>query len=224
MRVFPSDNPKLNGRGNFRLRGNEAAARIQANFDAREAGGSEPWPIREAGARGEKMEYLVWLEATALSTWLRESVSLLAFPLVLVLHTVGMGFLAGANAAIDLRVLGVASGVPLKPMERFFPVMWIAFAVNAVSGVLLLIAYPAKALTNPLFYVKILLIGLAIGTAQLLRKRVFRDPDLDLGLVSRRGRVLASASLLLWTAVITAGRFLAYTYTYLTAVEAVANK
>ena len=76
-----------------------------------------PWSIPEAGARGGKMEYLVWLEATALSTWLRESVSLLAFPFVLVLHTVGMGFLAGANAAIDLRILGVAAGVPLRPMD-----------------------------------------------------------------------------------------------------------
>src|SRR5688572_13837387 len=127
------------------------------------------------------MEYLVWLEATALSTWLRESLSLLAFPFVLVLHTVGMGFLAGANAAIDLRILGVASGVPLQPMERFFPVMWAAFAVNAVSGVLLLIAYPAKALTNPLFYCKLLLVALAVATLRLLRKRVFRDPGLDDG-------------------------------------------
>jgi hypothetical protein len=170
------------------------------------------------------MEYLVWLEATALSTWLRESVSVFAFPMVLVLHTVGMGFLAGANAAVDLRILGVASGVPLLPMERFFPVMWIAFAVNAVSGVLLLIAYPTKALTNPLFYFKLLLIGLAIGTARLLRKRVFRDPVLDLGLASKRGRVLAGVSLLLWAAVIGAGRFLAYTYTYLTAAEAVTSR
>lgn len=170
------------------------------------------------------MEYLVWLEGTALSTWLRESISLLAFPLVLVLHTVGMGFVAGTNAVIDLRVLGVASGVPLRPMERFYPVMWTAFAVSAVSGVLLLIAYPTKALTNPLFYVKLLLIGLAVGTAPRLRQRVFRDPGLDLGPVSKRGRVLAGVSLLLWAAVITAGRFLAYTYTYLRAEDMLAGK
>jgi hypothetical protein len=53
---------------------------------------------------------------------------------------------------------------------------------------------------------------------------VFRDPGLDFGSVSKRGRVLAGVSLLLWTGVITAGRFLAYTYTYLTAAEAVASK
>ena len=170
------------------------------------------------------MEYLVWLEATALSTWLRESLSLLAFPFVLVLHTVGMGFLAGTNAAVDLRILGVASGVPLKPMERFFPVMWIAFAVNAVSGVLLLIAYPAKALTNPLFYGKLLLVAAAVGVIWLLRRHVFRGPGLADGTVSRKGRVLACVSLLLWAGVIAAGRFLAYTYTYLRAAEALAGE
>ena len=111
-------------------------------------------------------DFLLWLEATAMSTWLRESLSPLAFPTVLTLHTVGMGFLVGTNAAVDLRVLGVASQMPLKPMERFFPVMWFGFGVNAFSGVLLLIAYPTKAVTNPLFYVKLMVIGLAVSLFQ----------------------------------------------------------
>ena len=84
------------------------------------------------------------------TSWVRESPSLLAFPTVLIFHTVGMGFLAGANIAVDLRILGFAPRVPLSLMERFFPVMSLGFFVNAFSGVLLLIAYPTKALTNPL--------------------------------------------------------------------------
>jgi len=169
------------------------------------------------------MEHLVWLEATGLSTCLRESLSLLAFPFVLVLHTVGMAFLAGTNAAIDLRVLGVASAMPLRPMERFFPLMWIAFGVSAVSGVLLLVAYPAKGLTNPLFYGKLLLVGAAIVVMRALRKRVFGDPALESGFVSRQSKALAGVSLLLWGGVITSGRLLAYTYTYLRAAEALAG-
>ena len=43
--------------------------------------------------------------------------------------------------------------------------MWAGFWVNAVSGVLLLIAYPTKALTNPLFYVKLVLIAIGLGIA-----------------------------------------------------------
>ena len=106
-----------------------------------------------------------WIETTALSIWLRESPSLWAFPFVLILHTVGLAFLVGSNVALDVRVLGVAGGVPLRTLERYSVVMWSGFWVNAVSGVLLLIAYPTKALTNPLFYVKLALIviGLACG-------------------------------------------------------------
>jgi hypothetical protein len=179
-----------------------------------------PGETTPANSRGKMLNFLLWLEATALSTWLRESVSLLAFPTALTLHTVGMGFLVGTNAAIDLRILGVAASMPLKPMARFFPVMWIAFAMNAVSGTLLLIAYPTKALTNPLFYVKLTVIGLAVANLRLLRKHVFRNPGLDIEPMTRKGKILAGASLFLWTAVIAAGRFLAYTYTYLRAADA----
>jgi hypothetical protein len=46
-------------------------------------------------------------------------------------------------------------------MARFLPLLWLAFAINVISGILLLIAYPTKALTNPLFYVKLCLVALA---------------------------------------------------------------
>jgi hypothetical protein len=165
------------------------------------------------------LDFLLWLEATALSTWLREALTPFAFPTVLTLHTVGMGFLVGTNTAIDLRILGVASQMPLRPMERFFTVMWFGFGLNAVSGVLLLIAYPTKAVTNPLFYVKLTVIGLAVANLRLLRKHVFRNPGLDIEPMTRKGRILAGVSLVLWAAVIAAGRFLAYTYTYLRASD-----
>src|SRR3954464_686363 len=103
--------------------------------------------------------FLAWIENSELSAWVRgESIEwTYVFPVIVTLHTIGMGFLAGGSAAIDLRILGVASNIPLKVMGQFLPVLWLAFAVNAVSGVLLLIAYPTKALTNPVFYVKLCL-------------------------------------------------------------------
>jgi hypothetical protein len=54
----------------------------------------------------------VWLESTAVSVWLVESPSVFAFPLVLALHTVGLGLIAGLNAALDFRILGVAPQIP----------------------------------------------------------------------------------------------------------------
>ena len=116
--------------------------------------------------------FFVWIEATSLSTWLRESPSLWAFPFVLILHTVGLAFFVGANVAWDVRVLGFSAGIPLEVLRRYFMVMWAGFWINALSGVLLLIAYPTKALTNPLFYVKLALIAFGVWLAIRIRREV----------------------------------------------------
>ena len=157
--------------------------------------------------------WLDWIERTGFSTWLRESPSLLAFPSVIVLHTVGLAFLVGTNVAVDLRILGFASRIPLAPMERFFPVMWAGFWVNAASGVALLIAYPAKAFTDPVFYIKLLCIALGVTSIRMIQKQVFGDPSLDARAVPRKSKLLAGASLFFWIGAITAGRLLAYTAT-----------
>src|SRR5688572_32345737 len=96
--------------------------------------------------------FLLWLESTAFSIWMRESPSMFAFPGILAAHTVGLGLLAGLNAALDLRLLGVAPSVPPAAFLRFKPVMWVGLWVNVLSGIAVLLAYPTKALTNPVFY------------------------------------------------------------------------
>ena len=151
--------------------------------------------------------FTTWLETTALSVWVRESPSLLAFPFILIVHAWGMGLLAGANAALDLRILGFAPRGPLPAMEKFYPVMWFAFVINAISGLLLLIGYPTKALTNPVFYVKLVCIALGVVFMAWLRKRIVR-PNL---LPSPKGRAIAVLSLLVWAGAIVSGRLLAYT-------------
>lgn len=158
-----------------------------------------------------------WVEASSLSTWIREADTIFAFQGILVLHALGMGFLAGGNAAIDLRILGVARRVPLGSMAGFYPLLWISFAASLVSGLLLLIAYPTKALTNPLFYVKLACIALAIGLMPVIRRRLLSDSPAVQESLPSRARMLAAISLLLWIGVIGAGRLLAYTYSRLMA-------
>jgi hypothetical protein len=142
----------------------------------------------------------------------RESDSIFAFPTIITLHTVGMGFLAGGSAAIGLRILGFAPRMPLAPMEKCFPLLWLALGVNVVSGLLLLIAYPTKALTNPVFYVKLAALALALLILRRIRIEIVSDPLVDLRPLSIRAKVLAGASLCSWIATITAGRLLAYTH------------
>jgi hypothetical protein len=152
-----------------------------------------------------------WIEDGALSTWLRSS--LWAFPAVLVLHTLGMGFVAGVAAAYSLRILGVAPRVPLAPLTSFLPVAWAALGVNVASGLLLLIAYPTKALTNPLFYFKLSVIAAGVVTLRRIVRTVLPAVSAVPG---RRAKTLAALNLGCWMAAIAAGRLLAYTYSRLT--------
>jgi hypothetical protein len=166
------------------------------------------------------MAFFRWIEQTALSVWVRESSSLWAFPFVLYLHTLGLALLAGISVALDLWLLSGATRSPRVAGAGFFRAMWLGFAINAVSGVVLLIAYPAKALTNWVFYSKMLLIVLALIALERIRQQVFAgtrpgDPII----VTRRARGLAIASLAFWAGTILTGRLLAYTYSILMASD-----
>lgn len=156
--------------------------------------------------------FLLWLESTPTSTWIRESPSIFAFPIILAVHTIGLGLLAGINAALDLRLLGFAARIPIVEFRRFLPVMWLGLFLNVISGIALLVAYPTKALTNPVFYLKLGLIAVALVILRKIRRRVLTDEVMP-GTVTK----LALASLVCWAGAITAGRFLAYTYTRLMA-------
>jgi hypothetical protein len=160
--------------------------------------------------------FLQAIEGTGFSTWLRESESPFAFYFILLFHTFGLALLVGANTVVDLRLLGVARAIPLAPLKRLFRIMWIGFAMNAVTGILLVIAYPTKSLTNPDFYIKLALIGLAIWVMQKLNSQVFQDSSLSEADMIAKGATLAKFSIFLWFGAITAGRLLAYTYKYLT--------
>ena len=152
------------------------------------------------------VQFTGWIESTAFSDWVRGAPTVFAFPAILCCHTVGMGLSAGINAAIAFRILGAAPNVPILEMRRFLPVMWFGFWLNFVSGIVLLIGYPTKALTNPDFYLKLALIAGGVWLVGVIRERMESRP-----------KGLAIASLVCWGGAIFAGRFLAYTYRHLMA-------
>jgi len=156
------------------------------------------------------------IEETSVSTWIRESPSLFAFYFILLFHTIGLSMVVGANAVVDLRLLGVASALPLKPLKRLFNVMWAGLGMNLLTGLLLLFAYPTKALTNYVFYAKLTLIALAVITMKRISDRVFANGSLSESEMMATGKTMAIVSLVLWASAITSGRLLSETYTYLT--------
>ena len=151
------------------------------------------------------MNLVTAIDQSALADFVRDTIWV--YPLMLTLHAVGLAFAVGVTVAVNLRVLGVAPALPLAAMQRLQPLFFAALAVNAISGIGLVLNNPAKWLIDPLFYVKLTLLVLALIDSALLARRVFAAAS---AFTNVRG--LAVASLLLWGGAITAGRMLAYPY------------
>jgi len=161
------------------------------------------------------MDFLLRIEESGFCQWVREADSLFAFPGILLLHTIGMGLVVGINTTFDLRILGFAPAVRLRAFEKFFPVMWIGFWINAITGTILLAVNATKLTHNPDFYVKLAFIALAVANVQMLKKQVFFSPGLDgstsnEAALSTKTRILAITSMFFWMGAITSGRLLAY--------------
>lgn len=154
---------------------------------------------------------LASLEQNAISVWVRESPSLLAFPFILYLHTLGLAMLAGLNVGLDVWLLARRT-LPSFELKGLYQVMWLGFAINLLSGLALLAAYPAKALTNWVFFAKMALVVVGVSVLQRMKRELTVSTGAASREVSIRARQLATLSLLVWAGTILAGRLLAYTH------------
>ena len=153
------------------------------------------------------MDFLLRIEESGFCQWVRESDSLFAFPGILLLHTIGMGLVVGINTTFDLRILGFAPAVRLQAIRKFFPVMWIGFWTNAITGSILLAVNATKMTHNPDFWVKLAFIALAVINVLVLNRRVLAS---DEALPTAKVKILAVTSMLFWLGAIISGRLLAY--------------
>ena len=153
------------------------------------------------------MEELRWVQDSAFATWIRES-SWAIFA-ALILHTLAMGFLVGTGLVFDARLLGLGRRIPLPALSRLAPVMAWALGFAIFSGVILVVGYPAKALTNPFFYVKLGVLTAALVATATLDRRLFRIGAVE---TPAWAKVLAALCIALWLTGLTLGKFLAYTH------------
>lgn len=140
-------------------------------------------------------ELFATIQQSSPSVWMREAPH--AYFVALIFHAWGMALLIGGGIVVSLRVLGVGKSAALEKFRGFFPVMWLGAVMAIISGLALLVAYPAKALTNPVFALKLI----CLICAALLMRRVLHGT-----------RVTAAIALVLWLAVVASGKLLLYTY------------
>jgi hypothetical protein len=156
------------------------------------------------------MSFLVWLEQLRFSQWLNESSSIWAYPMFLFMHTLGLSIVAGGAAMIDFAILGLWPKTPIKPLERLYPVIWVGFGINLVTGVSMLMKDATTKGINIDFWIKMAFVLTGTALLPVMRKRIFQDPALDRVPLSSSARRLAWFSLLCWFGAIVAGRLIAY--------------
>ena len=151
------------------------------------------------------------LEGSAYAEWVRSSPSFFAYTFILSLHAMGLALIVGLNSVIALRLLGFVPQLPVAPLRKFYPWMYVGFTVNAFSGGSLLVANLEGDLSNWMFLAKLGFIALAMVNLELTRIKVFDAPG---GLTGpdlpRHARTFAIATLVLWTLATISGRLVAY--------------
>lgn len=155
--------------------------------------------------------WLVWLETTALADAMRQWLWL--YPIVEIVHIVGIVLLVGAAAMFDLRLLGLSRRLPVADMARhLLPWARLGLGIVAVTGATMFVAHATEFADNPAFKLKLGLIAAACLNAVVFHRWPFRaviawNVVADTPLAAKCAAVL---SLSLWTGVISCGRLLAY--------------
>jgi hypothetical protein len=126
------------------------------------------------------------------------------------IHILALAMLMGSAVVIALRVLGLLMrDLPLATvMQRFTPWIWGTLIVLFLSGLILVVGEPGRSLTNSIFQLKMLLLLVAIACLLVLRTPLRKDEHYW----DERGgaKLIAVASLAVWSCIIFAGRWIAY--------------
>ena len=156
---------------------------------------------------------LAWLQSSVLGTIMRES-GPWTYPVVNLVHVLGVAALFGAVLILDLKLVGVWRRAPLTPIATAAtPVAMAGFAVAAASGVCLLAANALEYENNPVLLVKFAAIGLGLLNAVAVRHTVAWRSHASRRLSRSEVRQLAvmgGLSLVSWLTAVAAGRMIGY--------------
>lgn len=153
---------------------------------------------------------MAWLESTALAEWVRTS--LVGYPFVLTVHSVGMAIMVGLVTVINLRLVGRFERIPYASLDGVLRLAWYGFAINAISGAAIFTSQAVSYITSPVYLLKMAMVLGGAIVAWKMQPILRRDAaGWDGGsVVPSSMRTLAQVSLAMWLVAIITGRFTAY--------------
>jgi hypothetical protein len=152
-----------------------------------------------------------WLAQTPASRAIQDVVWLV--PLLQTIHILAIAMVVSSVFMIDLRLLRIATAQSIAATaHRFVPWIWSGLALLAASGITLIVDEPQRALPNPAFQIKMLLLAFAVTMTCAFQVSLRRNAALwdDAGRKSPMTAVLAVGTFALWCTIAVAGRWIAY--------------
>ena len=135
-------------------------------------------------------------------------------PVVQTIHILSVTAVMASMVFINLRVLGwaVPSQQLSEMVRRLTPWTWWALLTLFLSGSTFVLALPNRYLHNPVLGIKMAMLIPAVLLAVVFYRLSRREDDYwDASPARRRSaKAIAGMSLLLWVAIVLAGRWIAY--------------
>jgi hypothetical protein len=128
-----------------------------------------------------------------------------AYPVLEIVHIVGIALLVGNLVLLEVRVFGRGATLDVQALARLaITISLIGFALAAASGLTMFASQAGELLANRAFTLKMLLLLVAGCNAAWFHGRG------SLGRCDTLARLQLAASTLIWLAVIACGRWIAY--------------
>jgi hypothetical protein len=155
---------------------------------------------------------LTWLQDLPLPAQIRESDWM--FPTIETVHVFALVLVVGSIMTVDLRLLGWANrDRPFSQLAgEMLPWTWSAFVVAATAGALMFTSKAVIYFANIPFRLKMLCLLLAgMNMLWFHWKGTRHLPAWDAATPPPRARFAGAASLLLWSGIVAAGRWIGFT-------------
>lgn len=152
--------------------------------------------------------FFEWLEASALGVFVKDQAA--TFAIIEAVHLMGLALLGGTVLAQDLRLLNVVmrdvpSNVVTEQAHRWFKVgLWMLL----LTGVPMLAGVATKCYHNPFYWTKMIALAVGVLFVFTLKQPLLRGDHAALRPVTLK--LLALASISIWTLVAASGRWIGF--------------
>src|SRR5436305_13178439 len=149
----------------------------------------------------------VFVRSTALHAFVQAHEPWL-WPACETFHYLGLSLLLGTVGVFDLRVLGLAKGIPPAALHRLIPLGIAGYAANLATGIVFFFGYPEQYAYNSAFQIKLAFMALAGINVLVFYSAAFGEvralgANADAPL---RSKIITGISLSSWVIVLSCGR------------------